>query len=141
MVYFSIFLSVAVQSTQYFANNGGSIKLTCVSSTTDLIEVYWVRTLSSNGVVQRLYSYTSARYTGITKEDPSVTINSINIGDAGEYVCHVRSRSGAEANSDSVNVNVIRKLYMNFFSSEWSTVIQSFVYYTRTLSYEQAPFS
>ncbi|KAJ8316396.1 hypothetical protein KUTeg_006410 [Tegillarca granosa] len=101
-------LSVAVQSMQYFANNGGTIKITCTSSTTDLIEVYWVRTLATNGIVQRLYSYTSSRYTGITKEDPSVTINSINTGDAGEYVCHVKSRSGAEANSGKVNVNVIR---------------------------------
>lgn len=83
---------VTVSSDSYLANYGKEQTLTCyVTSSPEHTEIIWE--VIQNGVVRIITSKTSG-VSGVTKDNPSLTINIVTLSDDGLYTCCATSIIG-----------------------------------------------
>ncbi|XP_076095861.1 basement membrane-specific heparan sulfate proteoglycan core protein-like [Mytilus galloprovincialis] len=84
---------VTVAQTNYPVNYGQSIQLVCtVSATPSHTQVYWTRVQNTQAVT--ITTSNTAKYSGSTVSNPSLTINVVDQNDETFYVCYATNAVG-----------------------------------------------
>ncbi|XP_071166138.1 hemicentin-1-like [Mytilus edulis] len=84
---------VTVAQTNYPVNFGQSVQLVCtVSATPTQTQVYWTRV--QNGQAVTISTANTAKYSGSTVSNPSLTISNVDQNDETFYVCYATNSVG-----------------------------------------------
>ena len=80
-------MSVVVPQSQYSANYGQSVTLVCsVSGTPAATSVYWQKV--KNGQTTTINTNSNSnKYSGVTLQNPSLTISNVDNSDEATYTC------------------------------------------------------
>lgn len=97
----------------YLVNYGQSVQLVCsVTSTPTHTHVYWTRI--QNGLPVTISLTNTARYSGSTVNNPSLTISNVNQNDETYYICYATNTVGT-GHSQQTCVDVIGSMYKGLF--------------------------
>lgn len=84
---------MTVALSKYPVDYGNSVQLVCtVTATPTHTQVYWTKVQSGQEVT--INTANSAKYSGSTVNNPSLTINNADLNDETFYVCKARNSVG-----------------------------------------------
>ena len=106
--------SVQVLQPQYSVNFGDSVTLECVvSGNPTHTSVSWLRVI--NGQTSSV-NFGLNKYSGSTVNTPSLTVNSAEISDEGNYICTATNSIGTGQSSQTF-LDVVGSMYTNIFNT------------------------
>jgi hypothetical protein len=106
--------SVQVLQPQYSVNFGDSVTLECVvSGNPTHTSVSWLRVI--NGQTSSI-NFGLNKYSGSTVNTPSLTVNSAEISDEGNYICTATNSIGTGQSSQTF-LDVVGSMYTNIFNT------------------------
>lgn len=107
-------LSVSVYNSKYTVFSGETVTLGCkIDGSPSAIVVYWTKT--HGNVVEKILT-NNTKYSGSAVNTPSLTINNVNQGDDGIYICYAISTVGS-FNSSEMFLDVIPCKFYNEIKS------------------------
>ena len=106
--------SVQILQPQYSVNFGDSVTLECVvSGNPTHTSVSWLRVI--NGQTSSV-NFGLNKYSGSTVNTPSLTVNSAEISDEGNYICTATNSIGTGQSSQTF-LDVVGSMYTNIFNT------------------------
>lgn len=109
--FFSDILQVSVPQDIYNVNYGQTIQLVCtVTGSPAATEVYWVRVRQGQSTEIKASTMDTNKYSGVTLNNPSLTVLNANENDGGVYKCYAKNIVGV-GQSQQTQLNVIGSKY------------------------------
>ncbi|XP_052103319.1 hemicentin-1-like [Mytilus californianus] len=98
--------TVTVERTYYLVEYGKLVQLVCsVSAAPTHTQVYWTRI--QNGLPVTISMTNSAKYSGSTVSNPSLTINNVDQNDETYYICYANNTVGTGQSPQQIFVDVM----------------------------------